>query len=330
MKKNILFAFLAIAATATILACEKVPGDNDGPVQGNEEEKPVDKPGTDPEPAPDKDVLLVSTFNIRYYNTGDGENSWENRQEAVVNFINSSGADIMVMQEVCMIPAEYITENLADRYDWFEVDRNTGNSILSDKSSEGVFLLWDKERFTLKDKGWFWLADPDAGEPQWNDDGTWSTWNSALPRLALWIKVEDTEKPGQLVYFIGTHYDHYSSKAKSGSSNLLVKKLREMTGQTNLKNADVPVFVAGDFNTEYDAIELAALRNVLDDARSTSPKTNTSQMTFNNFGGSGQSVIDHIFYGGNVEPEQYDVITGTPGVRYISDHYPVLFRCAYK
>ena len=301
MKKNILFTFVAMTAAVTMLACEEIPGtgSSDGGGQGQHEGS-----GTDPEPGQKTNTLLVGTFNIRYYNTADGANSWENREKAVMNFINTCGADILVMQEVCQIPAQYITASLYDKYDWIEVDRNTGNSILESESSEGVFLIWNQERFTLKDKGWFWLADPDAGEPQWN--------------------------PGRLVYFIGTHYDHISSTARTGSSNLMVRKLREMTGQTNLKNADAAVFVAGDLNTVYDATELAALRNALYDARTTSPKTNTTQVTFNNFGQSGQSVIDHIFYGGNLKAEQYDVITDTPGVRYISDHYPVLFRCSYK
>ena len=325
MKKNILFTFMAMTAAVTMLACEEIPGTGTPADDGEEQEQP-EEPGTDQE----TDALLVGTFNIRYYNTGDGAYSWENREKAVMNFINTCGADILVMQEVCQKPAEYITVSLDDKYDWIEVDRNTGKSILESESSEGVFLMWNQERLTVKDKGWFWLADPDAGEPQWNSDGSWSTWNSALPRVALWIEAEDNANPGHTVYFIGTHYDHFSTKAKTGSSNLMVRKLREMSGQTNLKNADMAVFVAGDLNTEYDAVELAALRNAMYDARTTSPKTNTTEMTFNNFGGTGQSVIDHIFYGGNLKAEQYEVVTDTPGVRYISDHYPVLFRCSYK
>ena len=316
---------MAMTAAVTMLACEEIPGTGTPADDGEEQEQP-EEPGTDQE----TDALLVGTFNIRYYNTGDGAYSWENREKAVMNFINTCGADILVMQEVCQKPAEYITVSLDDKYDWIEVDRNTGKSILESESSEGVFLMWNQERLTVKDKGWFWLADPDAGEPQWNSDGSWSTWGSALPRVALWIEAEDNANPGHTVYFIGTHYDHFSTKAKTGSSNLMVRKLREMSGQTNLKNADVAVFVAGDLNTVYDATELAALRNALYDARTTSPKTNTTEMTFNNFGGTGQSVIDHIFYGGNLKAEQYEVVTDTPGVRYISDHYPVLFRCSYK
>ena len=331
MKKNILSTFLAMTAAVTMLACEEIPGTDISSGEGGEQEQPEDPDtGQEPEPGHETDALLVGTFNIRYYNTGDGAYSWENREKAVMNFINTCGADILVMQEVCRKPAEYITASLDDKYDWIEVDRNTGKSILESESSEGVFLMWNQERLTVKDKGWFWLADPDAGEPQWNSDGSWSTWNSALPRTALWIEAEDKANPGHSVYFIGTHYDHFSSKSKSGSSNLMIRKLREMTGQTNLENADVAVFVAGDLNTEYDAAELAPLRVALNDARTASPKTNATQVTFNNFGNSGQSIIDHIFYGGNLEAEQYEVITDTPGIRYISDHYPVLFRCSYK
>ena len=66
------------------------------------------------------------------------------------------------------------------------------------------------------------------------------------------------------------------------------------------------------------------------DARTQSPFTEPSQNTFNNFTESGVSIVDHIFYGGNISPEQYDVVTEDYGVRFISDHWPVLFLCSYK
>ena len=53
-------------------------------------------------------------------------------------------------------------------------------------------------------------------------------------------------------------------------------------------------------------------------------------ITFNNYSDTGGYILDHIFYGGNVTPEQYDVVTNDYGVKYISDHYPVIFKCSYK
>ena len=90
MKKNILFTFVAMTAAVTMLACEEIPGtgSSDGGGQGQHEGS-----GTDPEPGQKTNTLLVGTFNIRYYNTADGANSWENREKAVMNFINTCGAD---------------------------------------------------------------------------------------------------------------------------------------------------------------------------------------------------------------------------------------------
>lgn len=330
MKSKILTLALTMFAAAAVLACEKTPDNGDKQDPGTEIPSDEDPDTGESDDDGQANTILAGTFNIRYYNTGDGSNSWENRRDAVMDFINTSSADIMAMQEVCQIPGQYITAGLDDKYGWFEMDRNTGNSILDNSSSEGVFLIWNQDRFSLKNKGYFWLADPWDQFPALNEDGTYSSWNSALPRLALWLELEDTENPGQMVYFVGTHYDHYSSRAKTGSSNLIISRIREIAGITDIKNADVAVFVAGDFNTEYDAVELAAMRNAMYDARTTSPKTSTTQVTFNNFGGDGQTIIDHIFYGGNIEAEAYEVITGSYGVPYISDHYPVLFRCSYK
>jgi hypothetical protein len=44
--------------------------------------------------------LKVLSFNIRYNNTNDGENSWPNRSERVKNFLWSESADIIGFQEV--------------------------------------------------------------------------------------------------------------------------------------------------------------------------------------------------------------------------------------
>ena len=73
MKKNIFFTFMAMTAAVAMLACEEIPGTGTSADDGEEQEQP-EEPGTDqePEPGPETDALLVGTFNIRYYNTGDG------------------------------------------------------------------------------------------------------------------------------------------------------------------------------------------------------------------------------------------------------------------
>ena len=44
--------------------------------------------------------LKVLSFNLRYNNPNDGENSWLNRSELVKNFLWSESPDIIGFQEV--------------------------------------------------------------------------------------------------------------------------------------------------------------------------------------------------------------------------------------
>lgn len=328
MKKNILTAFMATVAAVTMLACEKSPETEDlsGPDK-TEDENPSTNP--EPEPVPEKNTLLVGTFNIRYVNDDDGY-PWSSRRDAVIKFVNYSGLDLLAMQEVCQSQAQYLTENLDKKYGWYEVDRNTGNSILDSSESEGVFVIYDKDRFGLEDHGYFWLAEPCDEFPVKNPDGTYSSWNSALPRVALWLKLADNSHDGRIVYFIGTHYDNWSVKARTGASNLIVKQIIKMLNTSDIKKADEPVFVVGDLNASPNDAELTVLQNMMNEARTTAPVTEESQITFNNYSDTGGYILDHIFYGANVTPEQYDVVTNDYGVKYISDHYPVIFKCSYK
>ena len=330
-----LLSLLVICSSA--FSCSGDPVINRLPVQdgGGAETVPVER---------DENTILSGSFNIRYYNTADTY-SWAMRREAVMKFVNTEKPDFLAMQEVCRIQGQYIVENIDECFGYYGVGRFGGELPETDDEGvfilyrkdrftldEGVFILYRKDRFTLKDKGFFWLADPHDKCPELNDDGwSYSSWESRFPRVAVWIEAEDTWHPGQTVWFFATHYDNVSSYARTRSSSLIVEQIQKLaeTGG-DLKGAPMPVILTGDFNSDFNSSELSAIRLAMYDARTQSPFTEPSQNTFNNFTESGVSIVDHIFYGGNISPEQYDVVTEDYGVRFISDHWPVLFLCSYK
>lgn len=308
--------------SAVIVSCQTEPVINRVPVPdgGGEETVPVER---------DENTILSGSFNIRYYNTADTY-SWAMRRGAVMKFINTEKPDFLAMQEVCQVQGQYIVENMDECFGYYGVGKFGGE--LPEADDEGVFVLYRKDRFTLKDKGFFWLADPHDRCPELNDDGwSYSSWQSRFPRTVVWIEVEDTWHSGQSVWFFATHYDNVSSYARTRSSNLIVEQIHSLTGiDGDLKGASMPVILTGDFNTDLNSSELSSVRLAMNDARTQSPVTEPSQNTFNNFTDAGVSIVDHVFYGGNISPAQYDVVTEDYGVKYISDHWPILFLGSYE
>ena len=319
MMKTRLLCLSAICVA--VLSCQAEPVINSVPAPDEGEETvPVER---------DENTVLAGTFNIRYYNTSDTY-TWAMRRGAVMEFINTEKPDFLAMQEVCQNQSEYILENLDECFGYYGVGK-FGEDIL-DEGAESVLVLYRKDRFTLKDKGFFWLADPYDKCPELNEDGwSYSSWNSRFPRTCVWIEAEDTWHPGQTVWFFATHYDNVSSYARTRSSSLILERIRSLAGiDGDLKEAGVTLILTGDFNSDLNSSELSVIRLALDDARTQSPVTEPSQNTFNNFTETGVSIVDHVFYGGNISPLQYDVVTGDYGVKYISDHWPVLFLSSYE
>lgn len=284
----------------------------------NQDEEPVTGDGK---------TLLAGSFNIRYYNTTDAY-PWSVRKEPVMKFINTVEPDFLGVQELRSTQSQDFSAMLSDKYGFYDIDRDSGKSV-STGSGEGVGILYKKGRFKLEDKGFFWLAENPDKLPEKNDDGTFSSWHSAKRRVVLWVKLTDKLHNNQTVWFFATHFDHISSEAREKSSTLTISKIKEITGVSDLAKSGTPVFLVADFNCKLESTELGPIRSTMNDARTMSKKTENG-ITYNGFGQGAGSVIDHIFYVGNINADTYHVVTENYGVKYLSDHYPITFNCSYK
>lgn len=313
--KAILFSliFLALTSCKADPVIYRVPGGDD--------EEEITTGG-------EESTLLVGTFNIRYYNTSD-EYPWSVRKDPVMDFIKDKNPDFLGLQEIRSSQAQDFVYELGDDYGYYDINRDTGSSV-SGSSGEGVGILYRKDRFSILDKGFFWLAEPSDKLPDENPDGTFSTWNSACRRVVVWVKATDRYHDDMTVWFFATHFDHKSTDARLNSSNLTVDKLHEITGISDLKGSATPVFLVADFNCTYTSSELTPIKSSMNDARTTASESEPDQRTLNGFGETSNSIIDHIFYGGGVTADKYDVVTDDYGVAYISDHYPILLQCTYE
>lgn len=310
---------LPILLAGTLLSCQqdpeifRVPGRTDN--ETNTEA---------PEGA--GDGLKVCSFNIRYYNTSDPY-PWSARKEPILRFLNTELPDLISMQEIRSTQSQDLQLGLSDNYTMYNINRDTGTQI-SGSEGEGVGLLYRKDRFELIDKGFFWLAEDPDKLPSQNEDGTYSSWHSKCRRVTVWAKLKDNWHSGQTVWFFATHFDHVSSEARRKSSEMTLKQISKITGISDLSKSGAPIFLAGDHNCSYGSSELEPIRAKMNDARTNSPETEDGT-TINGFGSSKPNIIDHIFFVGRFKAQKYHIVTEDYGVKYISDHYPVIFTGKY-
>ncbi|MBR4868275.1 MAG: hypothetical protein IKU10_03880, partial [Clostridia bacterium] len=98
-------------------------------------------------------VPLMS-FNIRQSEGGDsGMNHWNNRKEAVYDYLNNSGAHVMCLQEVKSSQAKEITAALASNYTavYYERDESA--------NPEGLMNIYDNTLYDLVEQQIFWLSE---------------------------------------------------------------------------------------------------------------------------------------------------------------------------
>ena len=99
----------------------------------------------------------------------------------------------------------------------------------------------------------------------------------------------------------------------------MVEKIKEIAGDNAV------VFMTGDLNTTSEDKALKPLATYLKESGKTVKKADKTP-SFNDFGRNGArlQMIDHIFYR-NAEARSFNVVDEPKfGVKYISDHYPVI------
>lgn len=316
---RLLKTVISVLVLGALCACGDKP---DGP--GNEETESVD--------------LLVCTFNIRYPEPSDGDYIWDKRKDAVCKFILTRQPDIIGMQEVEKVQAEYILSKVKDEYGLYGIGRESGKDILQVSGDEtSNTILYKKSRFDLVSKGTFWHSDtPDqvASKNKANDYGSWHT---SHPLCTSWIKLADGDNLGRSVWLFNTHYQNNKNMSSVApglrmmESNLHISKIPSIIGGGIGQGCKDPVFLIGDFNSSFSTDELQQLRNVpLGYAREDAVKSSFRSTDTDNGYGKASGIIDHLFFCGPLKALTYSVDKKDYGILYMSDHYPVLAEFSYK
>lgn len=286
--KNLLFSLIL-----ALLACGNIFANNNG------------------------EELNVMSYNMRYDNSGDGDNQWKNRRDFAANLIRFHEADILGAQEVLNNQLMDLLKRLPG-YAYVGVGRQDGKT-----KGEYSPILYRTDRFSLEKSGNFWLAE------DINAVGK-KGWDAACERVATWAIFKD-KASGKKLFFLNTHLDHMGKVARHEGASLVLEQAKKLS-----KN--LPIIVTGDFNAEPSEDPIQVLTNPKDprhltDTRAIAEFVYGPEWTFHNFGKipyDKRVWIDYIFVKGNIRVLRHASLTETLNAIYPSDHCPIIATLEIK
>lgn len=255
--------------------------------------------------------LNIATYNIRFDNANDVGNLWKDRAPHLINQIRFHKMDIIGTQEGMYHQLEEIKNGLG--YPYVGVGRDKGG-----KEGEFSAVFYNPEKLKVLDQSTFWLSE--------TPDKPSKGWDAALNRVCTWVKFENKE--GKKFYVFNIHYDHIGQKAREESSKLVIRKIKEI----NTEN--LPVVFMGDFNVMPDnpAYQTVLNNSDMKDSRLISKIPSIgNQGTFNGFNWEKlpEGIIDHIFVSPNITVHRHGILTDNYGMKYPSDHFPVMVEVSW-
>ena len=255
--------------------------------------------------------ISVMTYNIKWDNTNDTVNNWNDRKEAMVDLLKHYQPNIIGMQEVVNGQLNYLVTNLLN-FSSIGVGREDGK-----EKGEYSPILYDTKLLKVVKSSTFWLSD--------TPDKISVGWDAALERICTYALFEDLKTKKQFWVF-NTHFDHIGVKAREKSAELIVSKIKDL----NVNN--LPVVLMGDLNLTPDETPILYLKDALTDGQSITEKTFYGPTgTFNGFDQDRvlTNRIDYIFVDSFNVLEYMHIDDRMENNKHISDHLPVLATISF-
>jgi endonuclease/exonuclease/phosphatase family metal-dependent hydrolase len=249
--------------------------------------------------------ISVMSYNIKFANENDGENSWSQRKDHLAGQLKFYEPDIFGVQEALYSQLEFLKDELTS-YEYFGKGRDDG-------AQKGEFsaIFFKTEKFDLLEQGTFWLSTT----PQKPGKG----WDADYPRVCTYGRFLEKETEKEFWVF-NTHFDHVGKEARKESTQLIHRKIEE------LNREDHPVILMGDLNLEPDTPEIEFLAAHYRDSMDEAEVVFGPEGTFNayDFHSPVTRRIDYIFTTNNIKVLKYGVLSDSKDLKYPSDHLPVL------
>ena len=293
MKK---YTFIIVAVVAILVIASLFSACDDRPLPTNDRELLAYK---------SEGEYTVWSFNIRLETPFEIGTPWEDRKDALFEYIDTSGADILCLQEVTTTQYQDLVDGIRN-YQIIWYPRDSGDN------AEGLAILHSEE-FTPVAQECFWLSEtPDVQS---------LGWGASYPRICVRAELKHTS--GDVLDVYNVHLDHISTSAQLNGIKLVAERALSAGGNA---------IVAGDFNAGIESDCYAAISESFTDAADARDSLNG--YTYNDWGffdHIGDSPIDHIFLSENLNAKifrvLYDHIGGVDG-KYYSDHFAIGVRFA--
>ncbi|KAM9985830.1 hypothetical protein ACTFIZ_002121 [Dictyostelium cf. discoideum] len=180
-----------------------------------------------------KNELRAVSYNIRFDNPSDKQNSWVHRKMLVFSNISFLKADIIGFQECLFHQIKDIKENLNNNYemsyDFIGVGREDGN-----EKGEFSPIFYNTKKIELVHSHQFWVSETPYKVGS-------KSWNTACTRIVTWGLFKQ-KKTNKSFYFLNTHLDHHSDLARCEGTMLIKSFIATLKPQ-------IPLILVGDFNS---------------------------------------------------------------------------------
>ena len=257
---------------------------------------------------PEGSFLGLMTYNVRYDNPNDGDDSWQYRRGEVVKFLGKVSPSIFGLQEALDHQVNDVKEGLPN-CEHVGVGRDGG------KHGEYNPIFFNTKQMKLLDSCTFWLSDtPDVVGSRFE--------GASLPRICTWGRFRGLDSEysdlGEFInfYVFNTHLDHQHRSIRKKQACVILNFM-----QSNIPEG-VPAVLMGDFNAEKSEDCISEVSAVLKDA-SQPASVIRGASTFTDFDGKSHENIDYMFYRG-FNAHLHGVLKDTrENGRFLSDHRPV-------
>lgn len=257
--------------------------------------------------------IKLMTYNIKYANENDGDDSWSKRKDYLADQINFYEPDIFGVQEALLEQLMFLKSKLND-YEYVGVGRDNGK-----EKGEFSAIFYKTSKYKLQETDTFWLSE----KPKKPSKG----WDAMYPRICTWAQFQDKDSKNKFFVF-NTHFDHVGEKARKKSAELILSKIEE------INKKEYPLFVMGDLNSELNSRPVEIFQSKLNDSKAVSEKVAFGpEGTFNGyrFDEPVQKRLDYIFISrSGISVQKYGVLSDSKDLHYPSDHLPVLIEAFIK